>query len=248
MTRNNNDALKMGIVVCFFALFLPYFLAACDMSAFVQGEFAARCQLLLDLCDKTAIARKSGHPDVDRHIGNLSREWVRFYLAHGNHATMPPTLTFIASSSWHAGLNEVGQAIAALTRTGLSEDDYEILRFRISLLKDEKQLAIVHKVFAGRSASEGASEHETDIRLWLEKSLFEPVTVMSDLLRSSPMLFARLENMANEHISTAARFETLTASEPAELAAAMAASIKEAVKSDMSFWQRLFFCEPAGSL
>ncbi|HAE37004.1 MAG TPA: hypothetical protein DCG57_00005, partial [Candidatus Riflebacteria bacterium] len=26
--------------------------AACDMSAFVQSEFAERCQLLLDLCEK----------------------------------------------------------------------------------------------------------------------------------------------------------------------------------------------------
>ena len=105
----------MGIVVCIVAFFLASSpLRACDMSAFVQSDFAARCQELLDLFKKAHTAWRVSHPDKEKHSGNLSREWVRFFLAHGNAVNRPPSFAFIASSSWETGINELGTSIAGV--------------------------------------------------------------------------------------------------------------------------------------
>ena len=241
MTRNSNDALIMGIVACFLAisLFFPSSIHGCDMSAFVQSDFAARCQLLLDLCDKATISRRVSHPDMAKHAGNLSREWVRFFLAHGMAATRPPSLDFIASTTWEAAINELGMSIAATTRGEIDFDNYELMRFKISLLKDSERLATVQKVLNASKTSDIASSSVQ----WLEREFIGPGAVIAEHLQSNQTLLARLESSASFHLSTAERIDKLTASESAEIVAAFAENLKNAARADRQFWQHLFFCD-----
>ena len=137
MLNRNSSARIKGTAVFLLLLFqlVAGRAAACDMSAFVQGDFAARCQLLLDLCEKATIAQRVSHPDSQKHNGNLSREWVRFFLAHGSAATRPPSLNLVASATWETGVKNLGFSIAELTRGEISAEAYEIMRLKIDLIK-----------------------------------------------------------------------------------------------------------------
>lgn len=241
MIRNSNDALKMGIVACFLAIVLlfPSSLQGCDMSAFVQSDFAARCQLLLDLCEKATISRRVSHPDRAKHAGNLSREWVRFFLAHGMAATRPPSLDFIASTTWEAAIKELGMSIAATTRGEIDSDNYDLMRFKIGLLRDAERLATVQKVL---KASETADIASGSIQ-WLEKEFIGPGAAIAEHLQPNQALLARLESSASFFLSTAERIDALAASESAEIVAAFADNLKNAARADRQFWRHLFFCD-----
>ncbi len=230
----------MGIVVCFTAiLFLSAQpLQGCDMSAFVQSDFAARCQLLLDLGEKAVITRQVGHPDTQKHAGNLSREWVRFFLAHGSAATRPPSLSFIASSTWETSIRDIGMSIAATTRGEIDPADYEIMRFRIGLLKDSQGLELIQKSLLATSSFETGSSVA-----WLEHELLGPGAVIAEHLQANKALLARLEATAALHLTTAEKIDGMTASESAEIVAAFSESFRKSVKEDLHFWQKLFFCE-----
>ncbi len=244
MTHNNNDALRMGIVVCFLALalLLPSSLPGCDMSAFVQSDFAARCQLLLDLCEKATISRRVAHPDMTKHTGNLSREWVRFFLAHGKAATRPPSLSFIASAAWETGINDLGMSIAAVTRGEINVPEYELLRFKIGLLKNTKELAVAQNALLQAPDTASGSFTVTSSVQWLEKEFIGPGAVIAEQLQQNPELLARLETSASEYYAAAARIDALAASEPAQVIETFSRNLKEAAKADLQFWQRLFFC------
>ena len=56
---------------------------ACDMSAFQQSEFSERCQRLIDFCEKAYIAMITDHPDTDKRLSEVSKDWIDFYLSHG---------------------------------------------------------------------------------------------------------------------------------------------------------------------
>ncbi len=248
MVSSNNDALKTGIVVCFLTIFILNSLSACDMAAFVQSDFAARCQLLLDLCDKAVIARRVGHPDQQKHIGNLSREWVRFFLAHGNAATKPPSLGFIATSSWETGVNEMGLSIATVTRGEVEPANYELLRFKIGLLKDAQKLAAMRSALIAATVSDADAATASSSIKWLEQRFIGPGAVISQSLQQNPYLLARLENSASEHMATAERIDRLAAQEASEndsseAVMAISENLKEAARTDLRFWQRLFFCD-----
>ena len=237
----NNDALKTGIVVCFMTILFLFSLPlyGCDMSVFVQSDFAARCQLLIDLGEKAMIAKQVGHPDTQKHSGNLSREWVRFFLAHGAATTRPPSLAFIASSTWEASIREIGMSIAATTRGEIDPASYEIMRFRIGLLKDAQGLEQVQKSLLATSSFETGSSSVA----WLEHELLGPGAVIAEHLQANQTLLARLESMAALHLSTAEKIDQMAASESAEIVAAFSDSFKKSVREDLRFWQQLFFCE-----
>lgn len=238
MTLNNNDARKTGIVVCFLAaaMLMGNALSGCDMSAFVQSDFAARCQLLLDLCDKAVISYRVRHPDTKKHAGNLSREWVRFYLAHGMAATRPPSLEFIATTTWESAINDLGISIAAVTRGDFAPGDYELTRVKIGLLKNPQGLETAHKALAKSSNLNASGSIE-----WLENEFIGPGSVFAEHLQQSPELLARLETSASDFYATAARIDAMVASEPAEVVEAFSRSFKEMARGELRFWQRLLF-------
>ena len=229
----------MGIVACFILLILwPGTLSGCDMTAFVQSDFAARCQLLQDLSDKTFIARRVSHPDLQAHVGNLSREWVRFFLAHGQAENRPPSLSFVASSTWETAVKELGMAVAATTRGEIDEPAFELLRFKIGLFKDAAGLKTVHQALKASVNASASSSIQ-----WLQIEYLGPADVIAEHVQTNPTLMTRLQTSVAMHFSAAERIDRLAASETAAIVAAVADNFKKEVRADRRFWERLFFCD-----
>lgn len=208
------------------------------MTAFVQSDFAARCQLLQELSDKTVIARRVSHPDLQKHIGNLSREWVRFFLAHGQAINRPPSLSFIASSTWETAVKDMGMAIAATTRGEIDQQAFELLRFKIGLLKDSSALETVQQALKASANATASSSLQ-----WLEIEYLGPADVIAKLLETNPTLVTRLQTSASMHFSTAGRIDRLAAAESAAIVDAVTENFKKEVRADRRFWEQLFFCD-----
>jgi len=243
----SNDALRMGIVVCFLVFFqISSPLYACDMSAFVQSDFASRCQELLDLFKKSHIAWRVAHPDKEKHAGNLSREWVRFFLAHGNAVNRPPSFSFIASSSWESGINELGASIAEVVSGKTEELNYELTCFRIQMLKDVQILESTRNKLL--EAGKTGTNVPANLVQWVEQQFIGPGMIIAEQLENSPMLLARLEREASEHFATAGRIDDLSKNEPVEIVEEVAKNLKKAARNNLGFWQRLFFCCSENSL
>lgn len=244
MLNRNSSARIKGTAVFFLLLFLliAYKAPACDMSAFVQGDFAARCQLLLDLCEKATIAQRVSHPDSPKHNGNLSREWVRFFLAHGSAATRPPSLGFIASATWETGVKNLGFSIAGLTRGEISAEAYEILRLKIDLIKNPAKIEDAKKVFSQTDSIQTSDSKDGWVK-WLEKRFIGPGSAVADKLGKSPLLLSRLESSAATFLETADRIDSINGSDSAELAAAFSEGLQNSVSSELQFWRQLFFCD-----
>lgn len=215
------------------------------MSAFVQGDFAARCQLLLDLCEKATIAQRVSHPDSLKHNGNLSREWVRFFLAHGSAATKPPSLGFIASATWETGVKNLGFSIAGLTRGEISAEAYEILRLKIDLIKNPAKIEETRKAFyqIGSSQANHANTGRDKSVKWLEQNFLGPVSAFAEKLNKSPLLLGRLESSAATFLETAGRIDSINGSDSAGLAAAFSEGLQTSVSEELKFWRSIFFCD-----
>jgi hypothetical protein len=228
--------------VLLFLFVLTTSLPACDMSSFVQSEFAERCQLLLDLCEKADLARNLGHPDLTDYNNALSREWIRFFLAHGNHVNIPPTLSFIATDSWNAAIDEVGNAIAGLIKTGLERERMNRLRFRVILMKEPQRIESLQKMFAGRRQFIDSKEIGPDKEKWLEQALILPAIALNDQLGENPELQHQLQTEVSSHIETLQRIlEHEKQGSDKEVVAALFASLQQEINFDMAFWESLFF-------
>jgi hypothetical protein len=226
--------------------------AACDMSTFVQSEFAERCQLLLDLCEKTDLVRSLHHPDIKIHSGALSREWVRFFLAHGNHASIPPTLAFIGSDSWSDAMQETGQAISRLINTGIDKADFNRLNYRIQLLKEPQRIEKLHQVFKSRREFiEKSSKTDHDVlagsdsdrrKTWIDQALLITGTAIDEQLVNDAELQHKLRTDVDAHIETFKRImEQETAGTDREVIEILFNSLQQEINLDMSFWEALFF-------
>lgn len=229
--------------VFFFTIALTMQLAACDMSAFVQSEFAERCQLLLDLCDKADLARSLAHPDIAGYNGALSREWIRFFLAHGNHSNIPPTLAFIATDSWNIAMNEVGNAIAALINTGIDRENMHRLRFRVMLMKEPQRIETLQKIFDGRRKQLlSATEQWSDREAWFTQTLILPANELHAQVGEVPELLHRLQTEVDSHIAAFQRIieHEKNGTDP-EVVAALFSSLQQEIDLDMAFWETLFF-------
>ncbi len=236
-------ALTRGLAgVLFFVFALAIRLPACDMSAFVQSEFDERCQLLLDLCEKADLARSLAHPDLNSYNGALSREWIRFFLAHGNQHHIPPTLSFIATDSWSIALTEIGHNISSLINTGIDRDKLNLLKFKILLMKEPQRIETVQKVFSGRRAFIDDKESRPDRETWFTQALILPANSLHDQIGEAPELLHRLQTEVDSHI---AAFQRIVAHEKdgtdPEVVEALFSSLQQEIDLDMAFWEKLFF-------
>jgi len=251
---NASQAFLRGLAGALFLLTIcSANLKACDMSAFVQSDFAERCQLLLDLCEKAYLVRNLDHPDIKLHNGALSREWVRFYLAHGNHANTPPTLAFIASDSWSEAMNDVGQVIARLINTGIDKTDLNRLNLRILLLKEPQRIEKLHQVFKSRREFvEKSSVTDQNIlensdssnkrKIWLDQALLVPGTAIHEQLADNAELLHKLHTDIDSHIDAFKRIlEHENAGTDQEVIAGLFNSLQQEINLDMNFWETLFF-------
>lgn len=243
MLNRNSSARIKGTAVFLLLLFqlVAGRAAACDMSAFVQGDFAARCQLLLDLCEKATIAQRVSHPDSQKHNGNLSREWVRFFLAHGSAATRPPSLNLVASATWETGVKNLGFSIAELTRGEISAEAYEIMRLKIDLIKNPAKIEEARQVFSQVDTIQKSDNKDSRVK-WLEQKFLGPGSAIAEKLNRSPLLLSRLESSAATFLETAGRVDSINGSDSAELTAAFSEGLQNSVSEELRFWRQLFFC------
>lgn len=229
-------------VLLFLLIFAVSSLPACDMTAFVQSEFGERCQLLLELCEKAYLARRLAHPDIDAYNGAMSREWVRFFLAHGTHANVPPSLTFIASDSWSFAMNEIGNTIACASKTGIDKSEMNRLRLRIKLIKEPQRIEVLQKVFAARQLYLVGTRGLSGKRDWVEQALLIPANALHQELEEVPELLQQLQTEVNSHLET---FNHILEQESngidQEIVAALFSSLQTEIELDMSFWQKLFY-------
>jgi len=229
-----------GVLLFVFVLALK--LNACDMTAFVQSEFAERCQLLIDLCEKADLARNLAHPDSKNYNGALSREWIRFFLAHGNQINIPPTLAFIATDSWNIAMNEVGNSIACLINSGLAPERMNRLRLRVLLMKEPQRIESIQKIFADRRkliTREGSSPNQEN---WLRQILIEPARALHEQVAATPELLHQLQTEVDSHLATFQRIlEHEKEGVDPEVVAALLFSLQQEIELDMAFWETLFF-------
>lgn len=248
-----SQALLRGLAgVLFLMTICSADLKACDMSAFVQSDFAERCQLLLDLCEKTNLVRSLDHPDIKIHTGALSREWVRFYLAHGNYVSIPPTLAFIASDSWSDAMRDVGQAIASLINTGIDKTELNRLNLRITLLKEPQRIEKLHQVFKSRRdflEKSGKADHDIlavsdsdNRKIWLDQALLVPGTAIHEQLADNAELLHKLSTDIDSHLDAFKRImEHENAGTDREVIEILFNNLQQEINLDMSFWEALFF-------
>jgi hypothetical protein len=231
----------MGLasVLLFVMIFVPLY--SCDMSVFVQSEFSERCQLLIDLCDRTDLATRLSHPDRLKHSGELSREWVRFYLAHGKHLTIPPTLAFIATDSWNTAMNDMGMAVAEIIRNDYSPETLECLRLRLNLLKKPDEIEKVQKNLQQRKAFVTAGNSGSNLQIWLENALIKPAEAIGSTLTDSPYLVERIQVSVNTSIDAFKRLEKNQQDLAREVTDNLFSALKQEMDNEFSFWQNLFF-------
>jgi len=215
---------------------------ACDISAFSQTEFGERCQLLIDLSERIMIARKYSHPDQYKFIGDLAKEWIRFYLAHGEAVLAPPSLTFIASDSWDAGIKEIGDGISAFTRNDAESAYIQGSLFRISLLKTPEKIVDAHKLLIERQTISDNLPEVDEVNVWLEKSLIKTASYVIAQLDSFPLLYDRLNSEVEFCLKSAERIKSYhQEGMDKEALKILLQKLQQDVNSEMRFWQNLYF-------
>ncbi len=232
-------ASRAGFLLIFFCAVA---VSACDMSAFVQTDFSERCQLLLDLSDKLALTRRLDHPDSRRINGELTREWIRFFLAHGRHVTAPPTLKFIATDTWEAGINEIGFKLAAFTRDSASADDKVYFRCKISLLKSPEKVQQLHEALNKRKMHLQQGKKIENLDTWFETALIKPASLMIELLDEEQVLFERLNAEVEFQIAAKERIKALIQENYPEIVInSLIENLKNELNQEMQFWESLFY-------
>ena len=100
----NNKLLK--IIFAAALIIIAQTTYSCDMTAFVQSEFADRCQRLINLVDKAYISVAVEHPNSDKRLSEMSKDWIDFYLSHGKKEVQPPNMSFISPDIWERNLKD----------------------------------------------------------------------------------------------------------------------------------------------
>ncbi len=242
ITKLNKTSLTFLGRVGFVLLILTGSIAnACDMSAFVQSDFSARCQLLIDLCEKAYLANNLDRPDRQKYAGELSKEWISFYLAHGNHTTIPPSLSFIASDSWQQSINFIGTKISRLVNNK-DLDDFEILTFKISLLKNPEELKALQTELKKRRQESKNLDKITNMRSFLDETLIKPAQMIAGRINDKKQLFHRLNASMESFLKAFARIEKRQKNCAKDLPIqGLFNHLNEEIKAEFEFWNSLFY-------
>ncbi|MGM0600307.1 MAG: hypothetical protein ACQETH_10895 [Candidatus Rifleibacteriota bacterium] len=230
---------RVGFI--FLLCLLPVMLNACDMSAFVQSDFSARCQLLIDLCEKAALSARLDHPDKKEIANELSSEWIRFFLAHGDHSTVPPTLNFIATQTWNMEIKKVGHEIARLIRNK-ADNNLERLKYKLSLLKNPETIKKMQTVLEQREKHNSVPQEFNRLNAFLNKSLLQPAHEISTALKPDSLLVTRLENSVNFHLQSFSRIAKLKEDGyDQSTITSLLKNLSQEIDNDFTFWETLFF-------
>lgn len=225
-------------VFLFCLLVLSSTCGACDLNAFVQDDFSARFQKMLDNAQKLQVANMVNHPDKSSIAGALNRQWVEFYLAHGmNDSGIPPAYGFIATATWLQTMKLNGQRIADLSRQQLDATEHEVLYLQLSLLIDPAQHKAAVEMF---KAWETILDSEERSDNWLEKVAVEPFEYLQNFTLYLDNLNIRLLNETDFMQKEIIRLRSSRDQYDDYVFSALTEMIKMQASETLQFWREAF--------
>ncbi len=150
------------------------------MSAFDQTDFSNRCQRLIDLCQKAYIAMASQHPDCDKRLSEVSKDWIDFYLSHGKRNVQPPNMNFISPDIWEKNLNNLGLEFGRFIHKKIDLKNYQNILLNLNLFKSEEKLSQLHNSFKSANLCERKLNKIDNLELWLNTRLLIPYNMLYD--------------------------------------------------------------------
>lgn len=239
--------MSMRKTIEYIILFMFYCIAktafSCDMSAFDQNEFSKRCQRLIDYCQKAYISIISNHPDTEKRLNEVSKDWIDFYLSHGKKDFQPPNMAFIDSEIWEIKLNELGFAFNDFIHKKINEKSFQKIVLKLSLLKDEEKLSQLHNSFKIAELCETDLSKIEDLNLWLETKLIIPYSFILSYEENLSSLVFTLNLQVNEHIEAVERFKKVVQDSNKSLAVrqSMFNLINKSISQTLIQWETDFF-------
>ena len=218
---------------------------ACDMSAFQQSEFSERCQRLINYCEKAYIAMITDHPDADKRLSEVSKDWIDFYLSHGKKDVQPPNMAFVSSDIWEQKLKELGNYFSLFLQKKINTKTYQIILLNLNIFKNEDQLKQLHGAFKASELCERQFDKIENIEIWLQARLFSPSGLMSDYFgeEEDSKLAKELNKNINNHLNALEQFNIYAADENVsnEEKQKKFNEINKSIDEDMNKWEILFF-------
>lgn len=138
------------------------------MTAFVQSEFAERCQRLINWCNKADTALLVNHPDSEKLLNEVSKDWVNFYLSHGNASVQPPNMSFIAPEIWNNNLKKLGNSFSDYIHKNQNSNDHQKMLLKIYCFKNEESLQNLHNSFKASELCERDFKKISNLEDWFE--------------------------------------------------------------------------------
>ena len=216
------------LILCLFCLNFCRPLWACDMSAFEQTEFSERCQRLIDYCQKAYITLITEHPDTEKRLSEVSKDWIDFYLSHGKKDVQPPNMIFIEAEIWERNLKDLGT------------------KFKCYLDKkidSEEKLKQLHGSFKAANLCEKDFSKIENFDLWLDARLRLPYSMIWAYEEELSDLVLDLNITVEDHIDAIERFKKIVKDETKnqEAKQSLFNAINKSIDQTLDKWETAFF-------
>ena len=198
---------KIKILCVISLLLFPTTAFCCDMSAFVQSEFADRCQRLINFVNKAYISVGVGHPDSDKKLSEVSKDWIDFYLSHGNRSVQPPNMNFISPDIWERNIKDLGFKLEQLLHKKIDAKTYQTIILNLTLFKNEEQLSQLHNIFKTANDSEKDITKIKNIESWIDIKLLIPYSLIYSYEKDYSELVSDLNSTVEEHLDSFKRLK-----------------------------------------
>ncbi len=170
------------------------------MSAFDQTDFSNRCQRLIDLTQKAYITLASQHPDTEKRLSEMSKDWIDFYLSHGNRNVQPPNMAFISPDIWERNLKNLGIKFRQFLQKKIDLKTYQNILLELSLFKNEEKLTQLHNCFKAANLCEKDLSKIENFDLWLNTRLMTAYSLVYNYEESFHEIVTELNYSVEEHL------------------------------------------------
>ena len=238
--------MKKILISCFMylILFFPQATSACDMSAFQQSDFSERCQRLIDFSNKAYIAKRVAHPDAEKRLSEVSKDWVDFYLSHGKKDVQPPNMSCISPEIWDRKLKELGVKFNEFLRKNIDSKTFQKIILEVSIFKNEEKLTQLHGSFKAADLCEKDITKIEDYDLWLGARLMNPAIIIAEYEENiSDDLLQELDMTVGDHVEAIERFKKIVADPSKSIQAKQSLfnMINKSIDRTLNDWETMFY-------
>ncbi len=236
--------LLIKILLLSITLFLPQASIACDMSAFQQSDFSERCQRLIDFCNKAYIAKRANHPDTEKKLSEVSKDWIDFYLSHGKRDVQPPNMAIVKPEIWERNLNALGVKFNDFIRKNIDTKSFQNLILEVSIFKNEERLNQLHGSFKAAELCEKDITKIEDYDLWLETKLVSPAKIICEYGEDlSEEFLTEIDSIVGDYINTLDRFKKTVADQSKSVMAKQSLfnMINRSIDQTLNDWETQFY-------